>query len=211
RSHGDKFAADVKAFMKPIDQELKVRQQQADAFTQEALNQNFQAFLQIITSNPQYLNIKKPENRKSNYEPSITGPKWNPVDGWGGATFGDNPINCPGNIELRQRKCAEADQFLGAVVGNRWKLDIERTRRFKEQCCGSNWSPEADVDKIEPMEEQPPEDPTRDTKSYEECLSSKCPSCGQGISLAGEEYDNPDCNRCKKARAKEIKACMEGR
>lgn len=211
KSQGDKFAADVKAFMRPIDQELKVRQQQANAFTQEALNQNFQAFLQIITSNPQYLNNKRPENRQPNYELNIPGPKWNPVDGWGGATSGDNPIYCPGNIEVRQRKCAEADQFLRSIVGDRWKQDIERTRRFKEQCCGGNWSHEAGSEGIEPIEEQPTEDPTGNTKSYEECLASICPSCGQGISLAGEEYDNPKCNRCKKARAKEIKACMEGR
>ena len=211
KSQGDKFAADVKAFMKPIDQELKVRQQQANTFTQEALNQNFQAFLQIITSNPQYLNTKRPDNRQPKYELNIPGPKWNPVDGWGGATSGDDPIYCPGDIEVRQRKCAEADQFLRSVVGDRWKQDIERTQLFKEQCCGSNWSPEVSVDEIEPMEEQPTEDPTRNMKSYEECLAGICPSCGQGISLAGEEYDNPECNRCKKARAQEIKACMEGR
>jgi hypothetical protein len=211
RSRGDKFAADVKAFMKPIDQELKVRQQQADAFTQEALNQNFQAFLQIITSNSQRLNTKTPENRKPNYKLNIPGPKWNPVDGWGGATSGDDPIYCPGDIEVRQRKCAEADQFLRAVAGDRWKQDIKRTQRFKEQCCGSNWSREAGADGIEPTAEQPSDDPTGNTKSYEECLSRICPSCGQGISLAGEEYDNPDCNRCKKTRAKKIKACMEGR
>lgn len=211
RSQGDKFAADVKAFMKPIDQELKVRQQQADAFTQEALNQNFQAFLQIITSNPQYINTKRPENGQPKYKLNIPGPKWNPVDGWGGATSGDDPIYCPGDIEVRQRKCAEADQFLRSIAGDRWKQDIERTRRFKEQCCGSNWSREVSADGIEPTEEQPTEDPTGNTKSYEECLSIICPSCGQGISLAGEEYDNPECNRCKKARAKEIKACMEGR
>lgn len=211
KSEGQKVVEGVRAFMKTIDEEQRIRQQQADAFTQEAMSRNFESFLQIITSNPQYFNSKRPKDRQSKYDLNTPGPVWNPVDGWGGAKAGGVDIYCPGNSEVRRRKCAEAGQFLRSIGGTRWEQDIQRTELFQAQCCGSNGPNEVNSGGSDTTSNTTTEEPTRSTKSYDECLAIICSACGQGISLAGEEYDNPECNRCRKARAKEIKACMEGK